>query len=283
MKIMRAVVAVLGAAAALAVVPSAAWAAAPPTPLNPHLSKGTYWEANPPCYGQTPPSINATNSPEFRATPGTSAPQPGLKATLEIGRPGEGPFLRRTEETWPSGRLWLFAVTPQHFDQGSYQFRIRAENADGASAWTPWCTFTFEGSGGPSFAYSPDGGDHCLDVAAAGTEDGTKVQLWECNGTPAQAWRFQEYFGTLINTNSGKCLDVTAAGIDNGTKVQLYHCNRTGAQNWQRGQTHPNALSNLHSGKCLDVPAADFTNGNHLQIHTCHGGSAQVWEPIPLP
>lgn len=281
MKILRTVVAAIGATAALAVAPSAAWADAPATPVNPGISKGTYWGANAPCYGQTLPSINAENSPEIHAEVGTRGSQPGLKATVEIERPGEGPFLRRTGET---GRIggWTFAVSPKHFSPGAYQFRIRAENADGASAWTPWCAFTFEGSGGPSFAYSPDGGDHCLDVAAAGTADGTKVQLWDCNGTLAQAWRFHEYFGDLINVNSGKCLDVTAAGTGDGTKVQLYHCNRTGAQEWRHGQPHANAFRNPHSNKCLDVSGANFTNGNHLQIHTCHDRPAQIWEPVPL-
>lgn len=28
----------------------------------------------------------------------------------------------------------------------------------------------------------------CLDVAAAGTTNGTRVQTWTCNGTDAQAW-----------------------------------------------------------------------------------------------
>ncbi|HCU50070.1 MAG TPA: alpha-L-arabinofuranosidase, partial [Micromonosporaceae bacterium] len=28
----------------------------------------------------------------------------------------------------------------------------------------------------------------CLDVASAGTANGTQIQLWDCNGTNAQLW-----------------------------------------------------------------------------------------------
>ena len=31
----------------------------------------------------------------------------------------------------------------------------------------------------------------CLDVANSGTANGTKVQLWDCNGTGAQKWVIQ--------------------------------------------------------------------------------------------
>ena len=30
--------------------------------------------------------------------------------------------------------------------------------------------------------------DRCLDVTGGSTADGTKLQIWDCNGTAAQAW-----------------------------------------------------------------------------------------------
>ena len=72
-------------------------------------------------------------------------------------------------------------------------------------------------------------GGKCVDVAGASTANGTKIQLYTCNGTNAQQW-------TLADNGSvqalGKCMDVTAAGTANGTKVQLCDCNGTGAQQW---------------------------------------------------
>src|SRR3954466_15611116 len=55
----------------------------------------------------------------------------------------------------------------------------------------------------------------CLDVAAAGTTDGSNVQQYQCNGSGAQSWRVESIGGDgvrLVNTPTGKCLDVAAAG-----------------------------------------------------------------------
>jgi hypothetical protein len=30
--------------------------------------------------------------------------------------------------------------------------------------------------------------DHCADVAGSGTADGTRIQIYDCNGTGAQTW-----------------------------------------------------------------------------------------------
>jgi hypothetical protein len=114
-------------------------------------------------------------------------------------------------------------------------------------------------------------GGKCVDVAGAGTANGTKIQLYTCNGTNAQQW-------TLADNGSvqalGKCMDVTAAGTANGTKVQLYDCNGTGAQQWivSAGQ-----LINPASGKCLDATGPSSADGTPLQIWSCTGGANQKW------
>ncbi len=46
----------------------------------------------------------------------------------------------------------------------------------------------------------------CLDIYAAGTANGTTVELYGCNGTGAQDWVPQSN-GSLVTPNSGKCLD----------------------------------------------------------------------------
>ncbi|HEY5835819.1 RICIN domain-containing protein [Streptomyces sp.] len=112
----------------------------------------------------------------------------------------------------------------------------------------------------------------CVDVAAAGTANGTAVQLYDCNGTAAQNWTVGSD-GTLKAL--GKCMDVTAAGTANGTKVQLYDCNGTGAQVWQKGTG--NTLVNPQSGRCLDATGPSSANGTRLQIWDCFGGANQRW------
>jgi glucose/arabinose dehydrogenase len=111
----------------------------------------------------------------------------------------------------------------------------------------------------------------CLDINNASTADGTKVQLWACNGTGAQTWsRVGQTWRAL-----GKCLDVAGAGTADGTKVQLWTCNGTGAQNWVPG---PNSsLINPNSGKCVDIAAGNSADGTQAQIWTCNAGTNQRW------
>lgn len=112
----------------------------------------------------------------------------------------------------------------------------------------------------------------CVDVTAAGTANGTAVQLYDCNGTGAQQWQ-QRSDGSLVNPASGRCLDVTAASTANGARVQIYDCNGTGAQKWQVGAG--GNLTNPQSGKCLDANGS--TNSSYLQIWDCAGSANQHW------
>lgn len=281
MKLVRSAFAAFATAAAVFGVPSAAWAAAPETPEALRISESAY-SGFQQCFTATPPTVGSQFGPQFSASPAGSAPQPGLMATLEIARPGEEPFLRRTEATWPSGSVWGFTVSPGTFTPGSYEFRMRAENSEGVSAWSDWCGFTVTGTAPTDTAYSPDGGEHCLGVKDSGTADGTPVRLEDCTGAPGQAWRVDEAAGTLVNSPSGKCLDVAGGLTFSGTRVQLYSCNGTGAQKWLRDKPSAGSFLNSASGKCLDVRLASFTAGTPVQIYTCNGTGAQTWSQHAL-
>jgi glucose/arabinose dehydrogenase len=113
----------------------------------------------------------------------------------------------------------------------------------------------------------------CLDVNGGGTADGTKIQLWTCNGSAAQAWSVNGQ--VLRNPQSGKCLDVAGGGTVNGTKAQLWTCNGTGAQNWaaQADRT----LRNPVSGRCLDVSEVKSDDGQQIHIWDCLGAANQLW------
>ena len=71
----------------------------------------------------------------------------------------------------------------------------------------------------------------CLDIASGGTADGTKVQLYDCNGSGAQSWQARTD-GSLYNAQSGKCLDDPNTNTANGTQLQIYDCNASAAQVW---------------------------------------------------
>jgi glucose/arabinose dehydrogenase len=127
------------------------------------------------------------------------------------------------------------------------------------------------GSGGPRVGAVRALGK-CADVNASATTDGTKIQIWDCNGAPNQSWTIGTD-GTIRSL--GKCMDVQSSGTANGTKIHLWTCNGTGAQQWVAGAN--GSLRNPQSNRCLDIPASTTTNGTQLQIYDCNGTGAQNW------
>ncbi len=117
----------------------------------------------------------------------------------------------------------------------------------------------------------------CADVDHANTADGTKVQVWTCNNSPAQTWTAVGD-GTLRAL--GKCLDLVGAGTLNDTKVQLVTCNNNASQQWTY-QTSTGALLNPVSARCLDDPKSSATDGTQLGIFDCNASPAQRWS-LPI-
>jgi chitinase len=145
--------------------------------------------------------------------------------------------------------------------QSTYQFTNIFKGINGTTG----------GGGGGSATPIHGFGGKCVDVAAAGTANGTAVQLFTCNGTAAQQWT---HSGTSLQA-LGKCMDVTAAGTANGTQIQLYDCNGTAAQQWTQGAS--GSLVNTGSGKCLDATGPSSADGTRLQIWSCAGSANQTW------
>ena len=126
------------------------------------------------------------------------------------------------------------------------------------------------------------GSGKCLDVNAAGTANGTKIQQWTCNGTPAQRFTMEGVGDgryRVRNTNSGKCLDVAGGGTANGTRIRLWSCGSTGNQRFRVEELSGGYVRLRHpgSGKCVDVSGASNADGAQVQLWSCHGGSAQAW------
>jgi hypothetical protein len=72
----------------------------------------------------------------------------------------------------------------------------------------------------------------CLDIDGDGTANGTKVELYDCNGVGGQQWVPQAN-GSLLNPQSGRCLDDPSGNTANGTQLQIYDCNGNAAQVFQ--------------------------------------------------
>ncbi|HEV2639641.1 MAG TPA: ricin-type beta-trefoil lectin domain protein [Actinocrinis sp.] len=112
----------------------------------------------------------------------------------------------------------------------------------------------------------------CLDDYAASSADGTKVDVYTCNGTGAQQWTVTSSNTLQIN---GKCLDITGASTADGALTELWDCNGGGNQVWQAQAN--GELLNPASGKCLDDPGFNATPGTQLDIWDCNGGANQLW------
>lgn len=60
-----------------------------------------------------------------------------------------------------------------------------------------------------------------------------KVQLYGCNGSGAQRWRWQASTGDLVNAPADKCLDVTGNSSANGARAQIWSCTGAANQKWR--------------------------------------------------
>jgi beta-glucosidase len=160
--------------------------------------------------------------------------------------------------------------TPSTAGTSTVTVTARDGNGAFASASFVW-TVAPSGSG---FATTPLVGYQglCLDVSGDNNTDGTKAEIWTCNGTNGQQWT-EEPNGTVHA--DGKCLDVAGGGTADGTLVDLYTCNGTGAQVWQPQSN--GAMLNPQSGKCLDDTGWSTTPGTQVQIWSCTGGANQSW------
>ncbi|GIF10181.1 RICIN domain-containing protein [Actinoplanes teichomyceticus] len=140
----------------------------------------------------------------------------------------------------------------------------------GETLWSTEAWYTLNAVPGGAGTITGIGGK-CLDVDNSGTTDGTKIQLWTCNGTGAQRWaRVGSTFQAL-----GKCLDVSNGGTTNGTTVQLWTCNGSAAQVWQPRSN--GSIVNPQSGKVLDAAGVSSADGTPIHLWEYVGGDNQHW------
>lgn len=154
----------------------------------------------------------------------------------------------------------------QHRDEGDVTVKFTVESIGSTSQ--PLTT-GFSGGGVPIRS----GAGKCLDVHAPDqNNNGARVQVWDCNGSVQQSWRYKH---GAIRSAANLCLDVHAPDQrNNGGRVQVWACNGSPQQTWslQGGAIRSGA------GKCLDVHAPDQgTNGGRVQVWDCNGSQQQRW------
>ncbi|MFE7411139.1 RICIN domain-containing protein [Streptomyces laurentii] len=119
-----------------------------------------------------------------------------------------------------------------------------------------------------------------LDLDQSGTDDGTRIQTWEKNASPAQAWRLWDAGdgGYLAETTVPDGDDmVVDAGVDDGN-VSLRRMNGGNGEANQRWTFEPAGggwfhLRNSARG-CLTAGAAE---GDQVTVKDCGDDFTQLW------
>jgi len=143
-----------------------------------------------------------------------------------------------------------------------------------------------------------------LDVAGRGTTDGTNVQQYDSNGTPAQQFRIlqtgEDGVYTIVTSYSSMVLDVSGGIAENGRNVQVWTGNGTNAQKWTMTAVADPTADDLAAGiytihtsvgaanssdlstRTLDIKNGSTLSGANVQIYDANGSNAQKFLFIPL-
>ena len=112
----------------------------------------------------------------------------------------------------------------------------------------------------------------CIDVPNSSQNNGTRVQLYDCNGQTNQPWTYTS--SKQLTVYGNMCLD--AAGSGNGSAVQIYSCNGQTNQQWNVNSN--GTITGVQSGRCLDVWGTG--NGQQVQIYDCNGQANQRFQLV---
>jgi len=123
----------------------------------------------------------------------------------------------------------------------------------------------------------------CLDVSENKRECGTKIQLYERNGTSAQEWIWDD--GCIcLKGNPKFVLDVRDGMKKRRTRIQLWERNNTESQKWELRQLSDGVIRlKAMSELCLDVRDWQIKPGTVVQLENCRENDAQRWIPDHRP
>ena len=110
----------------------------------------------------------------------------------------------------------------------------------------------------------------CLNIVNNGTANGSKIQLWSCNGAANEQWEIAGGYGELYNPVSGKCLEDPSSSKNNGTQLDIWSCNG-GA--WQAWLLPGSPFESAVAGKCINDSGSSSANGAAIVSYTCNGAS----------
>lgn len=125
---------------------------------------------------------------------------------------------------------------------------------------------------GPIKSHGPN--NKCVDNSAGNSDDGNKIQLWDCDDNQPNQMFWMDRKNRIINTKTGKCLDVAEFSTSPGSKVHQWTCHDNDNQKWDyddKNRFRPKHAPNM----CLDYDRSD--NGTQLIISNCGDQNTQKW------
>ncbi|RXW19552.1 hypothetical protein EST38_g6302 [Candolleomyces aberdarensis] len=116
----------------------------------------------------------------------------------------------------------------------------------------------------------------CIDVRGDVRANGTPVQIYDCNGTPAQRWVIRSGSTKVRLANSNFCLDAGSSPA-NGVQMKIWQCfDNLAAQQWTF--TSDNRITLGGTPLCLDLTQGNTGNSNVLQTWECGNfNTNQAW------
>lgn len=164
-----------------------------------------------------------------------------------------------------------------------------ADNGTAAQRWsfvTPGCTQVV-----PNGVYvikSAMNQNYVLDIAGASDANGANAQLYEANGTGAQAFAltWSNGYYAISNVSSGKYLDLENGSNQNGANVQQQGTFVRDSARWSLVGNPDGSFVfvNFASGTCMTVASPSAENYSNVQGAVRTGATGQKWflEKSPL-
>ena len=130
--------------------------------------------------------------------------------------------------------------------------------------------------------------NYVLDIDGASNANGANAQLYEANGTGAQAFAltWSNGYYAISNVSSGKYLDLENGSNQNGANVQQQGTSVRDSARWSLVGNSDGSITfvNFASGTCMTVASPSAENYSNVQGAVRTGGAGQKWflEKSPL-